>query len=156
MVTVFDLQGIQASLHSGGGGGTAPETAGVTTGSIRPTRLGAVVVLRGGRDPLGLEVQGVEDIREYEATPEGGVAPGGESPGADPSAAPAEGRLWAGKVRDAGGEIGVLDVLAVAEFADALAREAVEPVLIDDPGPPHGPQDGPATGPGTGAPREQP
>ncbi|MCK6479374.1 MAG: chemotaxis protein CheW [Planctomycetes bacterium] len=120
MVTAFDLAGLEA--RAGGAGEAAPgtETTGVTTGAIRPSRVEAVVVLRGGRDGVGLVVDGVEDIRDF--APGRGGAGAGE-PAGPAVGAPAPGRLWAGTVRDARGEIGVLDVEAAVEAALAVTRE---------------------------------
>ena len=124
VVTVLDLAALQATVSSTAArrGG---ETTGVTTGSFRPQRLESVVVLRGGRDPLGLQVDGVEEIRELPlaAPAEGPAAPGAWSAGG----------LWSGVVVDGKGEIGVLSAEAVLDAAEALAGESVEPVALEGP-----------------------
>jgi len=136
IVTVVDLPALQAAAlaSAAGPGPSRHETTGVTTGTIRPTRIDSVVVLRGGRDALGLEVDGVEDIRNYApgaaeapAAPE--PAPG--APESTASAAPAPGRMWAGIVRDGRGEVGVLDADAVFEIVEALAKESEEPEALE-------------------------
>ncbi len=135
MVTVFDLAGLQAAVDRDGGAPSASDTTGLTTGAIRPNRLEAVVVLRGGKDSLGLVVDGVDDIRDFRPlseeggapAPAGGAPPAGagtpSSPGAASSVAPAPGRLWAGIVSDERGEIGILDANAAMEAALAVSRE---------------------------------
>ena len=123
IVTVLDLVGLLA-LSQGPKGGTKQDTTGVTTGSIRPSRMDSVVVLRGGRDPLGLEVDGVEDIRDLPAAPAGGVS--APLPGGLP-----RGRLWAGVVSDEHGEIGVLDADGVFEMVEEIAKREEEPQALE-------------------------
>jgi len=137
VVTVFDLAGLQATVDQLAAEEEGMETTGVTTGAIRPSRVEAVVVLRGGRDSIGLVVDGVEDIRDFsasareaegEAAREAGPAGGGGAP-APPapvtgplSLAPDPGRLWAGSVEDERGALGVLDVDAAFECAMEVAE----------------------------------
>lgn len=130
IVTVLDFSSLRTHAQATG----AParnETTGVTTGAIRPTRIDSVVVLRGGHDPLGIEVDGVEDIRDF--SPRGG----GEVPAPTAasetkgSGAPPPGRMWAGVVRDERGEIGVLDTDIVFELGEALAKAAAEPEALE-------------------------
>jgi len=135
IVTVLDFAGLRASALAAGTPAQS-DTTGVTTGAIRPTRIDSVVVLRGGSDPLGIEVDGVEDIRDF--TPRGGPAgpPEGVSAGPRASeskgpAAPPPGRMWAGVVRDERGEVGVLDTDAVFELAESLAKASVEPEALE-------------------------
>jgi chemotaxis signal transduction protein len=128
IVTVLELAGIPELIRRGGRPALT-DTTGVTTGAIRPTRIESVVVLRGGKDPLGLEVDGIEDIRDFAARPgEQQIAGIAES---TPSTAPAPGRMWAGVVRDERGEIGVLDPEAVFEVAATLAEAASEPEALE-------------------------
>lgn len=133
---MVELVGLQAASR-GPQGPAGPDTTGVTTGSIRPTRIDSVVVLRGGRDPLGLEVDGVEDIGDFASRPPGTEVPETPSAGpgpsteSTPSAAPAPGRMWAGVVKDSRGEIGVLDADAVFGIVEALAKERQEPQALE-------------------------
>jgi chemotaxis signal transduction protein len=138
IVTVVELTGVQAAAvaAASGAGPARHETTGVTTGSIRPNRIDSVVVLRGGHDALGLEVDGVEDIRNF--APGAGVPPTpppAPSPPAAPESsapgAPAPGRMWAGIVKDERGEIGVLDADAVFEIVGAMAAQAEEPEALE-------------------------
>jgi chemotaxis signal transduction protein len=137
IVTVVELVALQAAAvaEAAGAGPATHDTTGVTTGSIRPTRIDSVVVLRGGHDALGLEVDGVEDIRNFEAgtadrptepIPEVAGAPERTAPGA-----PAPGRMWAGVVKDERGEIGVLDADAVFEMVEAMATQTEEPEALE-------------------------
>lgn len=138
IVTVVELTALQAAaLAAASGAGPARhETTGVTTGSIRPNRIDSVVVLRGGHDSLGLEVDGVEDIRNFApragdpppppAAPSSPAAPESSAPGA-----PAPGRMWAGVVKDERGEIGVLDADAVFEIVGAMAAQSQEPEALE-------------------------
>lgn len=121
VVTVLDLAVLAARA---GGGGAKQETTGSTTGGIRPQRVEAVVILRGGKDPLGLEVDGVEEIRDLPPAPEGPAAPG--SPRAR------EG-IWAGAAQDGPTEVGVLDAERVFAAADALAAASAEPAVEEVP-----------------------
>jgi chemotaxis signal transduction protein len=125
IVTVLDFVALRARAAEGDTP-AGQETTGVTTGAIRPTRIDSVVVLRGGQDPLGIEVDGVEDIRDF--TPRGGAAGAPESKG---PGAPPPGRMWAGVVRDERGEIGVLDTEAVFEVAGALAKAGEDLVTLE-------------------------
>jgi chemotaxis signal transduction protein len=127
VVTVMDLASLDAVANSGGRPLTAQETTGASTGSIKPHRVESVVVLRGGKDPLGLEVDGVEEIREFPA-----VDPS-EGPGA-PGSPRNRGGLWSGAVRDGNREIGVLDAERVIATAEALASERAEPLEVKDRG----------------------
>ena len=86
--------------------------------------MDSVVVLRGGRDPLGLEVDGVEDIRDLPPSPAGAVA--APLPGAI-----VRGRLWAGAVSDERGEIGVLDTDGVFGMVEEIAKREEEPQAIE-------------------------
>jgi len=140
IVTVLDLAGLQARA-AGRGDGVSDDTTGPTTGRIRPTRIDSVVVLRGGPDPLGLEVDGVEDIRDFAPRrgdapaepgpagedPRGGPVTESTGPGEPPETTP----LWAGTVRDGRGEIGVLDVEAVFSMAARIAGPAEGPPLLE-------------------------
>jgi chemotaxis signal transduction protein len=162
MVTVFDLAGLQAFVDRDGGAPSASDTTGVTTGAIRPNRLEAVVVIRGGKDALGLVVEGVEDIRDFRPSSEEGAAAGAApAPAPDPGSgaptlAPSPGRLWAGIVSDGRGEIGVLDANAAMEAALAVStgkgpgEEAVVSLEVAEngaAGPPGGKMSaGPAAG----------
>ena len=134
IVTVLDFGALRATAHLAATPGRH-ETTGVTTGAIRPTRIDSVVVLRGGGDPLGIEVDGVEDIRDF--TPRGGTGPALEPVPAAPASeskgpgAPPPGRMWAGIVRDERGEIGVLDADVVFELAESLAKSAGEPEALE-------------------------
>lgn len=134
IVTVLDFVGLRA-LALQAGAPSRNETTGVTTGAIRPTRIDSVVVLRGGGDPLGIEVDGVEDIRDF--TPRTGIAVPADAPAAPPASeskgpgAPPPGRMWAGVVRDERGEIGVLDTDVVFELAEALAKVTEEPETLE-------------------------
>lgn len=146
IVTVVELVALQAAAvaEASGAGPAKHDTTGVTTGSIRPTRIDSVVVLRGGRDALGLEVDGVEDIRNFEAGAgeKGSAAPGsgcasearhvpGDPPESSAPGAPAPGRMWAGVVKDERGEIGVLDADAVFEMVEAMATLTEEPEALE-------------------------
>ncbi len=137
IVTVLELAGLHI-LSLSHGAPTRLDTTGVTTGSIRPSRIDSVVVLRGGHDPLGLEVDGVEDIRDFATRPETpGPAPAPAPAAAPPASestgttAPAPGRMWAGIVKDERGEIGVLDTEAVFEMVAALAKKGEEPQALE-------------------------
>jgi chemotaxis signal transduction protein len=126
VVTVVGLAGLQGTAVAG----DRPErqdTTGVTTGRIRPTRIDSVVVLRGGPDPLGLEVDGVEEIRDFASKGAGPALP----PETAGSVAPAPGRMWAGIVRDERGELGVLDADAVFTMVEALAQGSDEPQALE-------------------------
>ncbi len=123
IVTVVDLVGLHAMARAPQGP-AKQDTTGVTTGSIRPSRMDSVVVLRGGRDPLGIEVDGVEDIREFPPVPAGSAA-------ASPGTAPAPGRLWAGVVSDERGEVGVLDTEGVFGMVAEISERAEEPEAIE-------------------------
>ena len=135
MVTVVELAGLQELLTTGGKAGPARSpTTGVTTGSIRPGRVEAVVVLRTGGDPIGLEVDGVEDIRDFagQAAP---VPEGGGSTGRlNSTTGTYTQRIWAGIVTDDRGEIGVLDPGLALEAVHALAEptEVPAPLEVDD------------------------
>jgi chemotaxis signal transduction protein len=120
IVTVLDLGELRRAAEAGTGPERFDTTAGVTTGSIRPNRMDSVVVLRGGRDPLGLEVDGVEDIRDFPPMPATGPDAGGGA-----------GRLWAGMVRDDRGEVGVLDADGVFAIMERLAGEQQEPPSLE-------------------------
>src|SRR5258706_19832 len=109
-----------------------------TTESIRPYRMDPVVVLRGGYDPLGPEVDGVEAIRDFATRPETpGPAPAPAPAAAPPASestgttAPAPGRMWAGIVKDERGEIGVLDTDAVFVVVAALAKKGEESQALE-------------------------
>ncbi len=128
IVTVLDFAVLRASAAAPGTPALT-DTTGVTTGAIRPTRIDSVIVLRGGTDPLGIEVDGVEDIRDF--TPRGGVPPLPAAPESKGPGAPSPGRMWAGVVRDERGEIGVLDADAVFEIAESLARAGEESVALE-------------------------
>jgi chemotaxis signal transduction protein len=140
IVTVVDLVGLQ-EIAAGRGGPLDEDTTGPTTGRIRPTRIDSVILLRGGKDPLGLEVDGVEDIRDF--APRRGDAPaepaaidaepvsGPVTESTSPAVAPEHTRLWAGTVRDSRGELGVLDVAAVFSMAEAIAGPAENPPLLE-------------------------
>jgi chemotaxis signal transduction protein len=130
VVTVLGLEDLQKIAAAGASPKSQETTGSITTGSIRPGRIEAVVVLRGAQDPLGLDVDGVEDIRDFASGTGAPVPPPG------PPGGPSPGRLWAGIVRDEKGEIGVLDADAVYAFAEELSREVrdPEPVEVDDRG----------------------
>jgi chemotaxis signal transduction protein len=127
IVTVVDL----AALHVACSEGAGPEKhrpSGVTTATIRTSHMDAVVVLRGGRDPLGLEVDGVEDIRDFSPGAAGTQAPTG-LPGA-----PAAGRISAGVVADERGQVGVLDADGVFAVVEVMAAPEEEPAAIGEVG----------------------
>jgi chemotaxis signal transduction protein len=142
IVTVLDLAGLQERA-AGRSGEPLDDTTGPTTGRIRPTRIDSVIVLRGGPDALGLEVDGVEDIHDFAPRP--GEAPAAPPPAAGgprvrepapptestgPAEAPEATDLWAGRVRGPRGEVGVLDVDAVFRMAESLSGAGEEgPVL---------------------------
>jgi chemotaxis signal transduction protein len=134
IVTVVDLAGLHALSRTAGAPAARQETTGVTTGAIRPTRIDSVVVLRGGHDSLGLEVDGVEDIRDFASKPEGrDPAPPPPPPASESTGmqAPAPGRMWAGIVKDERGEIGILDAEFVFELVEALAKQTEEPQALE-------------------------
>jgi len=142
IVTVVELAGLQ-EIAAGRSGEPMDDTTGPTTGRIRPTRIDSVIVLRGGRDALGLEVDGVEDIHDFsprrgdrpaepEPSPLPGASPPTESTGpADP---PEGTRLWAGTVRGPRGDVGVLDVDAVFALAEELAGSGPQVLEVADRG----------------------
>jgi len=121
VVTVLDLAALVATA---GRGASAQETTGTTTGGIRPQRVESVVILRGGRDALGLEVDGVEEIRELPPCEGGPAAPGSPR---------ARGGIWAGAVQDGATEVGVLDPDRLFASAEALAGAVQEPVVEEVP-----------------------
>lgn len=140
IVTVIDLVGLQ-EIAAGRGGPIDDDTTGPTTGRIRPTRIDSVILLRGGTDPLGLEVDGVEDIRDFAPRPgDAPATPGGTeseppsgpvSESSGPMGPPEATRLWAGTVKDSRGDVGVLDVAAVFAMAEAIAGPTEAPQLLE-------------------------
>ena len=118
IVTVVDLAGLQ-EIAAGRSLDLMDDTAGTTTGRIRPTRIDSVIVLRGESNTLGLEVDGVEDIHDFAPRP------------GEPTATPEATNLWASTVRGPMGDVGVLDVDAVLRMAESIAKGTEESPLLE-------------------------